>query len=437
MQGLVSTSMEGVIAIGLMVVMIFSSIPVAFCMIGASILVYLLFANIPLSIVAQNMFYNIQSYAYSAVPYFIVAGNIMARGVSAKKLLDIADAFVGFMPSGLAMAAVVGCALFGAITGSDLATLAAIGGIIYPALLARGWPKQFVGAIMGPSALLGMLIPPTIPGLIYALTAEISVMRVFLSGVLPGMIIVIFFCIYIYTVGRKLFPDQKFQKPSLLKMAKSIKGGATALGLPVIIFGGVYGGVFTVTEAAAVAAFYAFLVEVVIHRALGFKDMKAIAIESAITTAVVLFLVSGAMILARYLTLQQIPQLWAESFFGMVQAKWMFMLIINFFLLITGCLVDVLSATVVLVPIFKPLYVKFGIDEIYFAGVFLLNMYIGYLTPPVGINIYMVSGMFKIPFADACKSFVPFFLLMMIALVLVSLFPALSIWLPNLFMGKP
>jgi C4-dicarboxylate transporter, DctM subunit len=435
MEGVISTSMEGVIAIGVMVVMIFASVPVAFCMIGASILVYVLFAHIPLGVVAQNMFFNIQSYSYSAVPYFIVAGNIMAKGVSAKKLLDMADAFVGFMPSGLAMVAVVGCALFGAITGSDLATLAAIGGIIYPALLSRGWPKQFIGAIMGPSALLGMLIPPTIPGLIYALTAEISVMKVFLSGVIPGVIIVVLFCAYIFRVGQKLFPEQRFQRPDLLKMAKSVKSGSTALGMPVIIFGGVYGGIFTVTEAAAVAAAYAFLVEVVIHRALGFKEIKTIAIESAITTAVVLFLVSGAMVLARYLTLQQIPQVWADHFFGVVKEKWIFMLIINLFLLVTGCLVDILSATVVLVPIFKPLYMKLGIDEIYFAGVFLLNLYIGYLTPPVGINIYMVSGMFKIPFADTCRSFIPFFLLMMLTLVLVSIFPLLTTWLPSLFMG--
>jgi C4-dicarboxylate transporter DctM subunit len=432
---MISASMEGVIALGLMIIMIFLSIPVAFCMIGASILVYLVFANIPLGVVAQNMFFNIQSYAYSAVPYFIAAGNIMARGASAKKLLDLADAFVGFMPSGLAMAAVIGCALFGAITGSDLATLAAIGGIIYPALIARGWPKNFIGAIMGPSALLGMLIPPTIPGLIYALTAEISVMRVFLSGVLPAIIIVIFFCTYIYFVGRKFFPDQKFQKPSIIKMLKALKNGATALGMPVIIFGGIYGGIFTVTEAAAVAAVYAAVVECFIHRALGFRDMKSVAVESATTTAVVLFLVSGAMVLARYLTLQQIPQLWADQMFGLVKDKWIFMLIMNIFLLITGCLVDILSATVVLVPIFKPLYAKFGIDEIYFAGVFLLNMYIGYLTPPIGVNIFAVSAMFKIPFADCVKAFIPFFFLMMIVLVLVVLFPALSVWLPNLVMG--
>jgi len=424
--------MEGVFALIIMVAMILTSIPVAFAMIATSIVVYVLVAHIPLGVVVQNMFFNMQSYSYSAVPYFILAGNIMAQGRLAPKMLEIAEAFVGYIPSGMPMAMVVACALFGTLTGSDLATLAAIGGIMFPALVARGWPREFVAGVLGPSALLGMLIPPTIPGLIYALLTEVSVLKVFLSGVLPGLIIVIFFCIYIYRKGKKFFPDQKFQRPDFLRMARSLKNGMTALGMPAIIFGGVYGGIFTVTEAAAVAAGYALLVELVIHRGIKLHDLPAIVIDTGITTAIVLFLCSGAMVLARFLTLEQIPQMWAEQIFTLVKDKWIFMLFINCFLLVTGCLVDVLSAIVILMPIFKPLYMKFGVDEIYFAGVFLLNMYIGYLTPPVGINIFVVSGMFKISFADCCRAYVPYFVLMMITLVLVTLFPPLSTWLPSL-----
>jgi C4-dicarboxylate transporter, DctM subunit len=424
--------MEGLFALVIMVAMILTSIPVAFAMIATSIVVYVFVAHIPLGVVVQNMFFNMQSYSYSAVPYFILAGNIMAQGRLAPKMLEIAEAFVGYIPSGMPMAMVVACALFGTLTGSDLATLAAIGGIMFPALVARGWPREFVAGVLGPSALLGMLIPPTIPGLIYALLTEVSVLKVFLSGVLPGLIIVIFFCIYIYRKGKKFFPDQKFQRPDFLRMARSLKNGMTALGMPAIIFGGVYGGIFTVTEAAAVAAGYALFVELVIHRGIKLKGLPAIVIDTGITTAIVLFLCSGAMVLARFLTLEQIPQMWAEQIFTLVKDKWIFMLFINCFLLVTGCLVDVLSAIVILMPIFKPLYMKFGVDEIYFAGVFLLNMYIGYLTPPVGINIFVVSGMFKVSFADCCRAYVPYFVLMMITLVLVSLFPPLSTWLPSL-----
>ena len=424
--------MEGLFALVIMVAMILTSIPVAFAMISTSIVVYVFVAHIPLGVVVQNMFFNMQSYSYSAVPYFILAGNIMAQGRLAPKMLEIAEAFVGYIPSGMPMAMVVACALFGTLTGSDLATLAAIGGIMFPALVARGWPREFVAGVLGPSALLGMLIPPTIPGLIYALLTEVSVLKVFLSGVLPGLIIVIFFCIYIYRKGKYFFPDQKFQRPDFLRMARSLKNGLTALGMPAIIFGGVYGGIFTVTEAAAVAAGYALFVELVIHRGIKLQNLPAIVIDTGITTSIVLFLCSGAMVLARFLTLEQIPQMWAEQIFTLVKDKWIFMLFINCFLLVTGCLVDILSAIVILMPIFKPLYMKFGVDEIYFAGVFLLNMYIGYLTPPVGINIFVVSGMFKISFADCCRAYVPYFILMMITLVLVTLFPPLSTWLPSL-----
>jgi C4-dicarboxylate transporter, DctM subunit len=424
--------MEGLLTLFLMLGLILTSVPVAFAMIATSILVYVLVAHIPLGVVVQNLFFNMQSYSYSAVPYFILAGNVMAKGQLAPKMLEIAEAFVGYIPSGMPMAMVVACALFGTLTGSDLATLAAIGGIMFPALVARGWPRSFVAGILGPSALLGMLIPPTIPGLIYALLTEVSVLKVFLSGVLPGIIIVVFFSVYIYTMGKKFFPEQKFQRPDFLRMARALRDGMTALGMPAIIFGGVYGGIFTVTEAAAVAAGYALLVELVIHRGLKLKDLPAIVVDTGVTTSVVLFLCSGAMVLARFLTLEQIPQMWAEQIFEVVQDKWIFMIFINCFLLVTGCLVDVLSAIVILMPIFKPLYMKFGVDEIYFAGVFLLNMYIGYLTPPVGINIFVVSGMFKIGFADCCKAYIPYFIMMMIALVLVTLFPPLSTWLPNL-----
>lgn len=424
--------MEGLFAIFIMVSMIMISIPVAFAMISTALITYFFLADVPLGVSVQNMFFSLQSYSYSAVPYFILAGNVMAQGKLAPKILDIAESLVGFIPSGLAIAMVVACALFGMLTGSDLATLAAIGGILFPALVARGWPKEFVGGILGPSALLGMLIPPTIPGLIYALVSGVSVMKVFLAGVVPGLMIMTIFSIYIYFMGRKMFPEQKWGKPSLQRIALAFKNGLAALGMPAIIFGGVYGGIFTVTEAAAVTAIYAILIEIFVHRGISYKDLPKIALETGIMTAVVLFLVSGAMVLAHFLTIEQIPQNWAIQIFGLVKEQWIFMLLVNGFLLITGCLIDIMSAIVILAPIFKEMYIKFGVEEIYFANVFLLNMYIGYLTPPVGINIFVVSGMFGIPFARLVKEYIPYFFMMLFVLILVVLFPLLSTWLPNL-----
>jgi len=428
--------MEGLIVFLVLILLIFTSVPVAFAMIAVSMGVYFFVADIPIGVVAQNLYYNIRSYSFSAVPYFILAGTVMARGTLAQKLLDIAESFVGWVPCGMAMSMVIGCAMFGSITGSDLATLAAIGGIMYPALVARGWPKVFVAGILGPSALLGMLVPPSIPDIIYALVAEVSVMKLFLAGVMPAVIIVVLFISYIFLVSRKYFPDRSFQRPDFKGMATSVKNGLTALGMPVIIFGGIYGGVFTVTESAAAAAGYAIIIELLVHRGIKIKELPALAIETGLTTAVILFLVSGAMVLARYLTLQEIPQTWANYVFQFVHNKWVFMGIVNFFLLVTGCLMDVTSATVILVPVLQEMYTKYGINDIYFGQIFLLNFFIGYLTPPVGINIFVVSSMFNIPFITLCRAYVPYFLILIAVLIMMILFPPITLWLPDIFVGR-
>ena len=426
---------EGVLTFVILLILIFTSIPIAFSMIAAGILAFLFFADIPLSVVIQSIFYNLKPYAYSAVLYFVFAGTVMARGALAHKLLDIADAFVGFFPGGIAIAAVVGCGLFGTISGSDLATMTAIGGIVVPALIARGWPQYFAAGLLGASALLGMIIPPSIPGLIYGLFVGISVGAIFLAGILPGIIIIILFSIYLYFKSKKMWPEQKIQKPNFLKMANSLKNGIWALGMPIIIFGGIYGGIFTVTEAAAAAAAYSLFVELFIHRGLKIGDIPAVAVESALMTAVVLFLLAGASVLGRYLTLEQIPQMFAEKIFQVVTSKWSFLIITNIFLLILGCLVDIVTAIVIVMPILVPLYQKFGINEYHFGMIFLINMYIGYLTPPVGINLYAASSLFNVPLVEITKAYIPFFFLLLIALILVIIFPQLSTWIPSLVYG--
>ena len=218
-------------------------------------------------------------------------------------------------------------------------------------------------------------------------------------------------------------------------MAVSLKNGIWALGMPIIIFGGIYGGIFTVTEAAGAAAAYSLLVELFIHRGLKIGDIPAVAVESALMTAVVLFLLAGASVLGRYLTLEQIPQIFAEKIFQVVTDKWSFLIITNVFLLILGCLVDIVTAIVIVMPILVPLYQKFGINELHFGMIFLINMYIGYLTPPVGINLYAASSLFKVPLVDIAKAYIPFFFLLLIALILVIIFPQLSTWIPNLVYG--
>jgi C4-dicarboxylate transporter DctM subunit len=426
--------MEGILTFVILFICIFISIPVSFCMIAVAVLVYLLFADIPITVVAQNMYYNVNSYAYSAVLYFVFAGTIMARGRLSNILLDIADAFVGYLPGGMAIAAVVGCGLFGAISGSDLATLAAIGGIMVPALVNRGWPKSTAVGIVGSGALLGMIIPPSIPVIIYALYVNVSVGSMFLAGILPGVAIILTFSIYLFFKSNSI-PGEKFQKPDIKKMARSLKNGVWGLGMPIIIFGGIYGGITTVTEAAAVAAAYALFVELVINRELKWRDIPSLAVESALSTAVILFLVAGASVLARYLTLEQIPQMFAEELFKLVDSKWSFLLMTNLLLLIVGCLLDLVSATLILMPILQPLYIEHGIHELHFGMIFLLNLYSGYLTPPVGINLFAAAGIFGLSLVNTARAYIPFFIMLLLVLFLVVLVPWISTFIPNLVYG--
>jgi len=426
--------MEGILTFLILFFCIFISIPISFCMIAVSVFVYLVFADIPITVVVQNMFFNVKSYAFSAVLYFVFAGTVMARGKLSRILLDIADAFVGYLPGGLAIAAVVGCGLFGAISGSDLATLAAVGGIMVPALVARGWKKQTAVGIVGSGALLGMIIPPSIPVIIYALYVNISVGGMFLAGILPGIAIIITFSIYLYFKSKKI-PGEKFQKPDFLKMLRSLKSGVWGLGMPIIIFGGIYGGITTVTEAAAVAAAYALFVELVVNRELSWRDIPGLAVESAVSTAVILFLVAGASVLARYLTLEQIPQMFAEKLFQLVDSKWSFLLMTNLLLLFVGCLLDLVSATLILMPILQPLYIEHSIHELQFGMIFLLNLYSGYLTPPVGINLFAAAGLFGLTLVETARAYIPFFLMLLLVLFLVILFPWISTWIPSLVYG--
>lgn len=425
--------MTAPVIFSLLAASIFLSMPIAFGILALTIGMYLVAGDVPLVVVAQNMYFNLKSYAYSSVLYFVFAGYVMCRGELSRRLLNVADAFFGWLPGGFAISAVVACALFGSITGSDLATLAAMGGIIVPALVQRGWSKEFAVGLAGSSALLGMIIPPSIPVIIYALFVNVSVGGLFLSGVLPGLLIVFFFALYIAFKARGV-PGAQGHRPSARVMLNALREGAWALGLPVVIFGGIYSGVFTVTEAAAVAAIYAVFVEMAIYRDLKFSELPALFTKTAVVTATLLLLVGAASVLAGYLTMEQIPQAVAKKVFAMVDGKTEFLIATNLFLLVVGCLLDLVSATMILMPVLQPLYKGYGIDELHFGMIFLLNLYLGFLTPPVGINLFAAASLFGMDVMKVARAYVPFFLILLLVLALVVIFPALSTWLPQLLL---
>lgn len=427
--------MNGIIVFSLLGAGIFLSLPVAFAILTASILAYLAFGDVPLLVIAQNMYFNLKSYAYSSVVYFVFAGYVMSRGELSRRLLGVAEALVGWLPGGFPISVVVACGLFGSISGSDLATLASIGSIAVPALVARGWDKAFAVGLVGSSALLGILIPPSIPAIIYSLYVNVSVGGLFLAGVIPGLLVMVCFSLYIVYLSR-LKPSEVLKRPSLKAIVGAVREGKWALLLPLIIFGGIYSGMVTVTEAAAVAAVYAVIVEMFIYREMKWHELFDIAVRSGIVSATILLLVGSASVLAGYLTFEQIPEQFAKAIFAYVDDKWMFLIVTNLFLLVVGCLLDLVSATMILMPILRPLYQAHGIDDLHFGMIFLLNMYCGFLTPPVGINLFAATSMFGMDLVQVAKAYVPFFLLLILVLIIVVVVPGVSTWLPTVVIGR-
>lgn len=426
--------MNGIVVFSLLTLGIFSSIPVAFAILGTATIAFIAFADIPLMVIAQNMVFNLKSYAYSSVIYFVFAGLVMCRGELSRRLLAVAESLVGWLPGGLAVSTVVACGLFGSITGSDLATLAAIGTIVVPALVAKGWSKEFAVGLAGASALLGVIIPPSIPVIIYALFVNVSVGGLFLSGVIPGLLIIALFCLYAVWRSREV-PSEALRRPSGRAILDAMLAGKWALGLPALIFGGIYSGVFTVTESAAVAALYAVVVEMLIYREMRWSDIGDVAVKTAIVSATILLLVGAASVLASYLTFEEIPQTFAKLILPYMESKWAFLLATTLFLLVVGCLLDLVSATMILMPILQPLYKAHGIDDLHFGMIFLLNMYCGFLTPPVGINLFAAASMFGMDFMRVARAYVPFFLILLFVLALVVLFPWISTALPEAVLG--
>jgi C4-dicarboxylate transporter DctM subunit len=411
------------------------SVPIPITMITAALVAYVFIAHIPAIAVAQGFAFAVRSYAMAAILFFVFAGSVMMRGKLATTITNLANALVGFIPGGLALSGVVACGIFGAISGSSTAALAAIGTIMVPALIANKWPANFSIGLMTSAGILAMIIPPSIPVILYCVPTNISVGALFLSGVLPGIIIIIIYSIYLYFKAKDLGIETT-EVPTLKGIFKAIRESIWALGLVIVIFGGIYSGIFTVTESAGIGALYAILVELFIFRNVKLRDIPMIAVESAATTGVILFIMGSASVFSQYLTLQLVPMKIATWILSISQSKWVFLLLTNIFLLIVGMLVDSVSAILILAPLFLPIYKLYGMNDLQFGMMFLLNLYIGYMTPPVGYSLFAAVAIFRVPLVEVAKNSFQYVLMMLIALILVILFPDLSTWIPKLVYGR-
>ena len=407
-------------------------IPVFMCLFFTAVLGFLFFTDLPILLLAQSLFRSMDNFALVVVLFFILCGNIMTAGSIVEKLIKFANSIVSWLPGGLGMAGVLACGLFGSISGSTVATVVALGGFMIPALMDNGYPRKYTLGLMTTSPNLGVIIPPSIGMILYSMISNVSLEGLFLTGFLPGILIMLGVCIYTYFMFRKKQEIVRQPIPSAREMLAVFKECFWALMLPGIIFGGIYSGAFTANEAAVVACVYAIIVELFIHRTLKFGDIKKITINSAVTSATLLIIVAGATCFGRLLTLENIPGQITEAVLSAVDSPVTFLLAMNILLLVVGMFMDIISATMILGPVFLQMLDAFGVNVMHFGLILTVNLAIGYCTPPMGVSLYITGAISNKNLIYVSKAVVPFIAIQIAVLFFMTYFPDIVLWLPKI-----
>lgn len=411
-----------------------ATVPVFIALFFTGLIGLVWIAGIDPRIVIEVLYRSMDKFALIVVLFFVLCGNIMTTGSIVAKLVKTANALAGFLPGGLAIAGVLACGLFGAISGSTVATVVAIGGFMIPALIEHQYDEEFSVGIMTTAPILGVVIPPSIAMILYAMVTNDSLEALFLTGFIPGFLIIAGLSIYAYFYCRKRsFETQPCL--SFCEVLRVLRESVWALLLPVLIFGGIYSGVFTANEAAVVACFYAFFVEICIHKDMKLRDVKKVIVSSSVTSATLLVIVAGASVFAEYLTFEQIPGKIANTVVTNISNPWVFLLVVNLLLLVVGMFMDIISATLILTPIFLPLLAQFGIDTLHFGLIMTINLGIGYCTPPLGVSLYISSAVVDRDILFVTKAVLPFLAIQIAVLLLLTYWADLVMWLPRLVYG--
>ena len=380
---------------------------------------------------AQGLVTGADSFSLMAVPFFVLAGELMATGGISRRLLNIADAFLGRKYGGLALVTVVACMFFAAISGSGPATVAAIGGLTIPSMLKQGYDKPFAGAISAAAGSIGVIIPPSIPMVMYCVATGVSVGAMFMGGVIPGILIGISLCVYSSLYSKKhKYINAEAAPFSWGNVGRSLVDGIWALLVPVIILGGIYGGIFTPTEAAAVA--YGLIVGLFVYRDLKAKDLYRIFGSAALTTATIMVILGTATTFGRILTLERIPTMIADFFESVAKGPIMLLILINILLLIVGCFMETNAAIIILAPIFLPIVESMGINPVHFGIVMVVNLAIGFVTPPLGVNLFVSCNVANAKLEEICKGILPILGVLILDLLLITYIEPLSMFLPAL-----
>nr|WP_301293451.1 TRAP transporter large permease [Achromobacter insolitus] len=382
-----------------------------------------------LLIVAQMAFQSLDSFSLMAVPFFILAGHLMSSGGVATRLVQLANAFVGWIRGGLGAVAVLTSLLFATVSGSSSATTAAIGSVLIPEMEKKGYPRSFAASIAASSGELGAIIPPSIPMIVYALTANVSVGSLFLAGILPGLLITVSLILTVCLVAR----IQGFDEVSAVTFTGWLKGvlialkdATLALMMPVIILGGIYGGLFTATEASCIAVLYGLALGLFVYKEITVKDLLGIFARSAVMSSIILLIVAFAAVFAYLLTINQVPQQVAAMLGSVTTNPIVFLLLVNVMLFLVGMFIEALAAILIIVPILAPISVAFGIDPIHFGMIVITNLAVGMVTPPVGVNLFVVCEVAQLKMHHLAKYLVIFLAVLVLDVLIISYVPAIS-----------
>ncbi|MDK2854944.1 MAG: C4-dicarboxylate transporter, DctM subunit [Bacillota bacterium] len=427
-------SAVAVVLLTLLVVLIALGVPIAFALALASLGAILVQGQIPLLAVPQRLFTSTDSFALLAVPFFILAGEIMQQGGISRRLVAFANDLLGWVSGGLALVSIAACAFFAAISGSGAATTAAIGGVMYPEMKKRGYHPDFAAAVQALGGTLGIVIPPSIPFVVYGIITGASVGALFLAGVIPGMLGALAYMFLAFALSRRA-GYRSGELAGLGQLWHSFREAFWGLLMPLIILGGIYGGVFTPTEAAVVAVVYALAVALFIYREIGLKDLKRIFVGASITSAMVMFLIATAALFGWVMTRENIPQQLARAIVAVAGTPLTFLLLVNVIYFVAGMLLDTVAIILLLVPILYPIAAQLGIDPVHFGLVTVFNLGIGQITPPFGVCLFVSSGISGISLERIARAIWPFFILAVLLTLLYTYVPSLSLWLPAFLKG--
>ena len=415
----------------LLVVLMLTGMPISISL-GLTVLTFLFtMTEVPLESVALKLFTGIEKFEIMAIPFFILAGNFLTHGGVAKRLIRFGTSFLGHLHGGLGLGGIIACALFAAVSGSSPATVVAIGSIVLPAMVQQGFPRQFGAGIITTSGALGILIPPSIVMVMYAVSTNASIGQLFVAGVVPGIVLATLLTLLAWIVARRRgYP--RLPRASWLERWRAFRESIWGLLLIVIVIGGIYAGVFTPTEAAAVSAVWAFVVSVFIYKDLKLREVPRVLLASANTSAMLLYIITNAVLFSFLLTHENIPQGMAEWMTRQDLGPTAFLLVVNLLLLVAGSLMEPSSIMLIIAPIVFPMSQALRIDPVHMGVLMTVNMEVGMLTPPVGLNLYVASGITRMGLTELSRVVLPWVLVMLGFLALVTYWPPLSLWLPGM-----